>query len=177
MSKNDYLDKLRELLSYELPDRLVRNHVQYYADYFREQSAQGKSAQEVCDELGDPQLIARTIIDSEKAGADGIPNSDDDPDFSEEMFGNKGSDGEETAGNRETRSGSSGTTDPEPRRPFWITGSFGCLPVILVFLLLCLIGNVVLSVLGSVFSGGNGLTIILVILLGWNIYRYFQRRG
>ena len=183
MTKNEFIDSLREYLSYELPDRLVKSHMQYYNDYFREQLAEGKSAQAVCDELGDPRLIARTIIDSEKAGEDGIPNSGDEPDFCEEMFGEGGE--KAGAGFQGADSTSSGngtrsvkTSDSGSGNGFNIMGrTFGCLPVIIVFLILFGIVEVVLSLIGSIFRGGPVVTVILIALLGYLIYKYFTGRS
>lgn len=89
MKKNEFLRKLREFLSYELPDRLVEKNVNYYRDYIDSEINNKKPESKVLEELGDPQLIARTIIDAAKSGKDGIPNSDDDVDFKKELYGNR----------------------------------------------------------------------------------------
>ena len=180
MTKNEFLDSLREYLSYELPERLVKPQMQYYQEYFREQAALGKSAQTVCEELGDPQLIARTIIDSEKAGADGIPNSDDDPDFHEEMFGSQEDSGSgygSVQNDRQETGTRTGGTEERPFRSgqsFNLMGrSFGCLPLVIAILIVVLLVNFVFSLLGSIFRGGSVMTVLLLILLGWTIYKYY----
>ena len=182
MTKNEFLDSLREYLSYELPERLVKPQMQYYQEYFREQAALGKSAQTVCEELGDPQLIARTIIDSEKAGADGIPNSDDDPDFHEEMYGTAeetrsqdGTGSRPFGGNEAAESGGAETRSPfRGGELFRSEGrAFGCLPLVIAVLIVVLLVNFVFSLLGSIFRGGSVMTVLLLILLGWTIYKYY----
>lgn len=90
MSKREFLQKLREYLSYELPESYVDSNVRYYSDYIDNEVKNGRKRDEVLEDLGDPQLIARTIIDAAKAGSDGIPNTADDRDFSGEIYGNDG---------------------------------------------------------------------------------------
>lgn len=89
MKKSEFLRQLRELLSFELPKQMVDKNVSYYRDYIEEEVKKGKSETDVIGEIGDPQLIARTIIDAALSGADGIPGSGDDIDYKGEIFGNK----------------------------------------------------------------------------------------
>ena len=90
MNKREYLSKLKEYLSYELPESMIRSRIDFYSDYIDREAAGGRSVSEVLEDLGDPQLIARSIIDAEKSGPDGVPGSGDDIDFSKEMYGNAG---------------------------------------------------------------------------------------
>ena len=87
MSKREFLSKLREYLAYELPERYVQKNLNYYSDYIDTEVSGGKSLPAVLDDLGDPQLIARSIIDAAKSGSDGIPYTEDDEDFSREIYG------------------------------------------------------------------------------------------
>lgn len=64
MSKEDFLKQLREALQGEIPDYEVEKHIAYYRGYLSDIS-DGKSEKEKLDELGDPRLIARTLIDTE----------------------------------------------------------------------------------------------------------------
>lgn len=86
MNKREFLQKLREYLSYELPERYVDKNIDYYSDYIDNEVRSGRTVREVLEDLGDPQLIARTITDAAKAGSDGIPNTTDDRDFTEEIY-------------------------------------------------------------------------------------------
>ncbi|MBQ1422996.1 MAG: hypothetical protein IIY96_00990 [Lachnospiraceae bacterium] len=87
MTKRDYLAKLSEYLSYELPERLVVKNLEYYSEYIDSEVSGGKNVSSVLEDLGDPQLIARSIIDAAKSGADGIPYTEDDRDFRSEVYG------------------------------------------------------------------------------------------
>jgi len=133
MSRKEYLDRLRECLSYELPGRMVESNIRYYENYFEEQMRLGKSFQEIEQELGDPQLIARTCIDAAKSGADGIPNSGDDPDFTEEI---------ERESSKQNRTGTQDSADGQNgNRGFRVYTGSGCLiPILIaVAILICLI--------------------------------------
>ena len=69
MSKREFLDVLRETLSEELPQNVVNGHVQYYDQYISGEINKGVSETEATGRLGDPRLIARTIL--ETSGASG----------------------------------------------------------------------------------------------------------
>lgn len=70
MSKNEFLDILHEQLSSQLPEGAVAAHIQYYRNYIEEQQQKGRSESEVLNELGDPRLIARTLLDTETIDSD-----------------------------------------------------------------------------------------------------------
>lgn len=61
MTKQEFLSELREALEGNIPLDNVEENIRFYDSYFQESS---RSEREVCEELGDPRLIARTIIDS-----------------------------------------------------------------------------------------------------------------
>ncbi len=62
MTKNDFLDKLRLALSGKVSASLVQENMTYYSEYIDSQISMGRSEQEVMDMLGDPRMIARTIV-------------------------------------------------------------------------------------------------------------------
>lgn len=61
MSKREFLSQLREALEGNIPMSDIAEHTEFYDNYFKESD---RSEEEVCEELGDPRLIARTVIDS-----------------------------------------------------------------------------------------------------------------
>lgn len=71
MNKEEFLRGLQNALSGEVPPTVVRDNLRYYDDYIRTEVRQGKSERQVMDELGDPRLIARTIIDTTPGGGEG----------------------------------------------------------------------------------------------------------
>ncbi|MCM1569641.1 MAG: DUF1700 domain-containing protein [Roseburia sp.] len=62
MSKAEFLEKLRLALNGRIHAPEVADNLNYYEDYINTQIRLGKSEEEVIDALGDPRLIARTII-------------------------------------------------------------------------------------------------------------------
>lgn len=66
MSRYEFISALRAALSGKVPSTTVEDNVQYYEEYIEVQLRQGKSEEEVLAALGDPRLLARTIIEANK---------------------------------------------------------------------------------------------------------------
>lgn len=64
MGKQEFLDKLRLALSGRVSGDTVADTLTYYEDYISAEVRKGKSEGEVMALLGDPRLIARTIIET-----------------------------------------------------------------------------------------------------------------
>ncbi len=64
MSKQDFLNSLRASLGNELGASAAEEHVRYYEEYISSQVRMGKSEEQVLRELGNPKLIARSILDA-----------------------------------------------------------------------------------------------------------------
>ena len=64
MVKKEFLDILRESLAGKVPMSEIEENIRYYKDYIENGA---ESEEEALKQLGDPHLIARTIIDSFKA--------------------------------------------------------------------------------------------------------------
>ncbi len=62
MDKNEFLSQLRQSLSGEVSADVIEQNIRYYDQYI----PSGEEADSVLGELGDPRLIAKTIIESEK---------------------------------------------------------------------------------------------------------------
>lgn len=63
MSKSEFLSELRVTLAGELPEHEIENNIRYYDSYIREQALESPEEQ-VLEQLGDPRLIAKTIIET-----------------------------------------------------------------------------------------------------------------
>ena len=63
MNRNEFLEELRNALAGEIPHSEIESNISYYAAYIQQESDQ-KGEGNVLNELGDPRLIARTIIDT-----------------------------------------------------------------------------------------------------------------
>lgn len=61
MSKNEFLKKLKSALEVDLSQSQIYEQIAYYDNYISTEIKNGRSEQDVLDELGDPNLIAKTI--------------------------------------------------------------------------------------------------------------------
>lgn len=65
MNKTEFLNALRDKLTQDyLGEAKVNEHMRYYENYISQEIQSGRSEREVIDELGDPLLLARTILDT-----------------------------------------------------------------------------------------------------------------
>ena len=64
MNKEEFLTILGECLQGETNDREIADTLQYYREYFYEEQSKGKSEEEILQSLGNPRLIAHSIIDA-----------------------------------------------------------------------------------------------------------------
>ena len=62
MNRSEFLNRLREALENDLGGSAVQEHILYYDEYIRNEIRNGKIEREVLDMLGDPWIIAKTII-------------------------------------------------------------------------------------------------------------------
>ena len=65
MSKTEFLDILYNQLSGQMPEGSVAAHVQYYRNYIEDEQQKGRTETNILNDLGDPRLIARTLLDTE----------------------------------------------------------------------------------------------------------------
>lgn len=70
MDKQEFVNRLRLALSGALPEALVTDHVNYYRDYIEAEMAKGQTEAHVLGTLGDPRLIARTILQTSQVEAE-----------------------------------------------------------------------------------------------------------
>lgn len=64
MDRQTFIDTLRRALYGKISDGELMDNVRYYENYFAQEEALGRSEQEILEELGDPRLIARTLLDT-----------------------------------------------------------------------------------------------------------------
>ena len=64
MTKYEFLNDLKASLTGNVSGQVINENMQYYDEYIAGEVRKGKTEGEVLDELGDPRLIARTIIDT-----------------------------------------------------------------------------------------------------------------
>lgn len=67
LSQQEFLSILSETLNMELTPNEVSGNIAYYSSYFAEETSKGKSEEEVIAELGEPRMIAKSIIEAARA--------------------------------------------------------------------------------------------------------------
>ena len=70
MNKQEFLEKLRVSLNGKVPAGVVTENLNFYEDYINTEIRKGKSEEEVLNALGDPRLIARTIVETKGSGSE-----------------------------------------------------------------------------------------------------------
>lgn len=66
MGRQEFLNELREALTGEIPESEVESNLRYYGQYISSEVQKDRQEKEVLNQLGDPRLIAHTIIDTFK---------------------------------------------------------------------------------------------------------------
>lgn len=62
MTKQEFLEELKNALSGEVSAEVMMDSYRYYANYIEEEIRKGRTEVEILEELGKPSLIARSII-------------------------------------------------------------------------------------------------------------------
>lgn len=71
MTKQEFLESLERHLRGQIPEAQVLENIEYYRNYIEREINAGRSEGEILDSLGDPWLIAKTLIDSVKRNSYG----------------------------------------------------------------------------------------------------------
>ncbi len=79
MTRSEFMETLQRTLAGTLGGGAVDGHMRYYQDYFDMQLGMGKSEADIVAELGNPRLLAKTIIEAAKreGRGDGTPEYDE----------------------------------------------------------------------------------------------------
>ncbi len=64
MTRQEFLQELQLALEGQLSQAAIDDHVRYYNNYIREEVRKGNTEQAVIERLGNPRLIAKTLIDT-----------------------------------------------------------------------------------------------------------------
>ena len=69
MTRQEFLAQLREALQGAVSPSVMNENLNYYENYILQEVRKGRTEEEVLDELGNPRILAQTIIDT--AGVNG----------------------------------------------------------------------------------------------------------
>lgn len=67
MNKEEFLRELEEALAGDVPEAVIRDNLSYYGSYLSQEMAKGRSVEEIVGEIGEPFIIAKTIIEHSEA--------------------------------------------------------------------------------------------------------------
>lgn len=138
MNRAEFIEKLQRALAGGLSSSLVAENVRYYQEYIDSEVRKGRREEEVLAQLGDPRLLAKSIIEANKHAG--------------ESYGsNREYDEEVTEG---TQDWNAGDKNPHMKRvtmPGWLIMLIATVIVIVViglaFSLLYLFAPVIIAVL------------------------------
>lgn len=66
MNRTEFIERLQRALAAGISSGQVADNVRYYQDYIDSEVRRGRSEREVLDSLGDPRLLAKSIIEANK---------------------------------------------------------------------------------------------------------------
>lgn len=164
MNRQEFIDRLRAALNSSLAPSIVKEHVTYYEDYIRSEMQKGKSEEAVLASLGDPRLIARTIIQTNTTEDSGYQESNYQNNY---QGGSQGSfdhrydqtdhqNGYGSGGHQQTGRRDAGQVSRQFHIPGWVW-------ILVVILVLVIILSVVMSVLS--FLAPILIPIVVVVFL------------
>lgn len=85
MDRIEFTEKLQRALAAGLDSSRVADNVRYYQEYIDSEMRKGRSESEIMEQLGDPRLLAKSIIEANKrAGTSYGSNREYDEEMSEE---------------------------------------------------------------------------------------------
>ncbi len=70
MEKREFLEKLQLALRGKVSQAVLSDTIAYYEEYINNEVRLGRAEAEVMDFLGDPRLIARTIVETKGGGGE-----------------------------------------------------------------------------------------------------------
>lgn len=66
MDRREFIEKLQHALAGGLNSNQVADNVRYYQDYIESEIRKGRTEEDVLNVLGDPRLLAKSIIEANK---------------------------------------------------------------------------------------------------------------
>ena len=142
MTRAEFLESLRRALNGNMSAAAVEDNIQFYNGYFSSQAARGRSEQDVLRELGDPRILARTLIDAAERAGDARAHNANETQYRTSGYRAQGNGASETGGREEAAASWRQEEGMREHKVFRIPGWLIAFAVILVLL-------VAVSVVGS----------------------------
>lgn len=149
MNKKEFLEDLRQSLEGEVSSSVIDQNIQYYNQYISSKTVDDE--ERIIEELGNPRLIAKTIIESERAarqkgyyrGADSFHTNYQTTD-------------EDDSDSKDSNSRNSGAMF----HLSWMQKISLIITIVIIIIILILIGKMIIG-----FLFAFGVPIILILLL------------
>ena len=71
MNQEAFIRDFQEALAGKVSDHIIRENTDYYKNYINMQMRQGVQEAEVLQSLGDPRLLAKTVVESQRFSNEG----------------------------------------------------------------------------------------------------------
>ncbi len=149
MNKKEFLDILRQSLSGEVTNQSIEENIRYYDGYISAQTLEDEANN--INRLGDPRLIAKTIIEAEKAAKEKNVKHWSESNYQSHTAGEE----EEYRGNTTEHSKNIFFTNMK-----WYHKLIAILVIILLLVLIAIIGRLVIVTIVTF-----GLPILLILLV------------
>ena len=155
MEKKEFLEKLARALAGQVSQTVIEENLRYYETYLSDEAAKGRKMHQILEELGDPRLLAKSIIDANGGGNRMAGIYEDESRGFEGSGSDRYQEEEEFARQR--------------FRQFQIRGFWVMVLLIVVF---CLFLMLVGTIIGGIFLLIR--PIILPLLIIWLVYWIFR---
>lgn len=66
MNRYEFIERLRTALAGKVTQSTLNDNIRYYEEYLDSEIRKGRKEEEVLEELGNPRLLAKTIIEANK---------------------------------------------------------------------------------------------------------------
>jgi len=83
MTKEEFLSTLRGRLTGNMSQAEVESHIAFYASYIDEQLGIGKTMEDIINDIGEPRIIAKTLMGSGSSGPTVVIDDDNYGRYSE----------------------------------------------------------------------------------------------
>ena len=84
MDRREFMEKLQRALAGGLSSGMVADNMRFYQEYIDSEISKGRTEEEVLDSLGDPRLLAKSIIEANKRAGDSYGSNRE---YDEELSG------------------------------------------------------------------------------------------
>ena len=127
MKKSEFLDALRRALNGNMAAASVDDNIRFYDSYFYTEETKGRSEAEILSELGDPRILARTLIDAADRAGDAYAHE-----ANETQFRGASGTGPQDSFNEETFTRRGAGTVHKVRMPGWLIAILVLMAVVVV---------------------------------------------